>query len=211
MEKLLEAIKEELLKHLVLESVQPEDPIKVRNVPGPWVLLGSGNYAAVLFHPDYEEYAVKVYAPGRPGLAEEAEVYRRLGAHPAYSVLYHAGPDFLLLKRLRGVTFYDCIKRGISITDQAIRDIDEALKYAVSRGLHPHDVHAKNVMLGDGRGLIVDISDFLKQEDCTMWDDFKKAYSRLYRPVASLGVFPVPDTVLEAVRKGYRLWRRRRS
>ncbi|NGM84607.1 serine/threonine protein kinase [Paenibacillus sp. 7124] len=211
MEKLLEIIQEELLEHLVLESVEPEDPIEVRSVPRPWVLLGSGNYAAVLFHPEYEDYAVKIYAPGRPGLQEEVEVYRRLGSHPAYSLLYYAGPNFLLLKRLRGVTFYNCMKRGIPITDQAVRDIDEALEYAVSRGLHPHDVHAKNVMLGDGRGLIVDISDFLKQEDCTMWSDFKKAYSRLYRPVASLGVFPVPDKVLEAVRKGYRLWRRRRS
>ncbi|WP_025692750.1 serine/threonine-protein kinase [Paenibacillus zanthoxyli] len=211
MEKLLKMITEELLKHLVLESVHPEDPIEVRNVPEPWVLLGSGNYAAVLCHPDYDKYAVKIYAPGRPGLAEEVEVYRRLGTHPAYAELYHAGPDFLVLKRLRGVTFYDCMKRGIPITDQAIRDIDEALKYATSRGLHPHDVHAKNVMTQDGRGLIVDVSDFLKQEDCTMWDDFKKAYTRLYRPIASLWLFPVPRPVLEMVRKGYRLWRRRQS
>lgn len=52
------------------------------------------------------------------------------------------------------------MKQGILITEQAIRDIDIALDYARSRGLHPHDVHAKNVMVNDGRGLIVDVSDF---------------------------------------------------
>jgi len=53
------------------------------------------------------------------------------------------------------------------------------------------------------------VSDFLKQEDCNMWDDFKKAYYGLYRPIASLWLFPVPGAVLEVVRKGYQLWRRR--
>lgn len=211
MEKLLELITGELLKNLSVESVHPKEPVKVRCVPKPWMLLGAGNYAAVFFHPDYANYAVKVYAPGRPGLEEEAEAYRRLGHHPAYSECYYAGPDFLILKRLKGVTLYDCMKRGMLISDQAIRDIDSALEYARSRGLHPHDVHAKNVMIKDGRGLVVDVSDFLKQEDCGMWDDFKKAYYRLYLPVASRCLFPVPGAVLEAVRKGYRLLRSRNN
>lgn len=211
MDKLLTMIAEGLLPELLLESVNPADPIVVKVVPKPWKLLGSGNYAAVLFHPDYEDYAVKVYAPGRPGIEEETEVYRRLGSHPAFSGLLHAGAEFLVIRRLRGTTFYDCIKRGIPIPVQAVKDIDRALEYAESQGLHPHDVHAKNVMLQDGRGLVVDVSDFLKREDCTMWSDFKKAYYRLYRPLASRGMFPVPAPVLEAVRKGYRLWRKSRS
>ncbi|WP_245700372.1 serine/threonine protein kinase [Paenibacillus glacialis] len=190
------------------ESIHPNEPVKVRWVPKPWLLLGSGNYAAVFSHPDYAEYAVKIYAPGRPGLKEEAEVYKRLGNHPSYSMCYYVGSNFLILQRLKGITVYDCIKRGIPVSEQAIRDIDGALEYACSRELRPHDVHGKNIMINDGRGLVVDVSDFLKHEECTMWDDFKKAYYTLYQPLTSLWLFPVPDAVLEAVRKGYQLWRR---
>ncbi|WP_150274425.1 serine/threonine protein kinase [Paenibacillus tepidiphilus] len=211
MEKLVERVQDELLPNVTIESVDEREPVKVHRVPGSWRLLGAGNYAAVFCHPEYENYAVKIYAPGRPGLEQEREVYRCLGSHPAYAECYDAGSDFLILERLRGVTFYDCMKRGVLITEQAIRDIDDALDYARSRGLSPHDVHAKNVMLRDGRGVIVDVSDFLNREVCTMWEDYKKAYYRLYRPIASRWMFPVPRVFLEAVRKGYRLWSRRKS
>ncbi|GGG03146.1 serine/threonine protein kinase [Paenibacillus albidus] len=208
---MVELVTGQLLGKLSIESVNPNEPVQVRHFPSPWMLLGAGNYAAVFYHPDYPGEAVKVYAPGRPGLAEEAEVYRRLGFHPAYSVCYYEGANFLVLQRLLGVTFYDSIRRGAPIPEQAILDIDNALSYARTRQLHPHDVHGKNVMVREGRGLIVDVSDFLKQEDCSMWDDFKKAYYRLYQPIASRWMFPVPGTVLELVRKGYQLWRRRKK
>lgn len=101
MEKLLELVTGELLAKATIESVDPKEPVKVRSVPKPWKVLGTGNYAAVFYHPEAPDYAVKVYAPGRPGLTEEAEVYRRLGRHPAFSECYYNGPDFLILKRLR--------------------------------------------------------------------------------------------------------------
>lgn len=211
MDKLLEQITGELLGQVNIESVNPLEPVKVSGVPKPWSVLGTGNYAAVFCRQGAEEFAVKIYAPGRPGIEEEAEVYCRLGQHPAFSECYYAGADFLVLKRLGGVTFYDSMQRGILITGQAIEDIDNALQYARSRGLRPHDIHAKNVMLRDGRGLIVDVSDFLKDDDCSMWEDFKRLYYRLYRPVASRRVFPVPRLILETVRRGYRLWRRRKQ
>ncbi|CAM4514558.1 serine/threonine protein kinase [Paenibacillus typhae] len=210
MEKLRELITDDLMLKAIIESIDPQEPVKVSNVPFPWSVLGCGNYAAVFCHPDYEDYAVKIYAPGRPGLEEEAEVYKLLGHHPAYARCYYIGSTFLILDRLHGVTFYDSMKQGILITEQAIRDIDYALDYARSRGLQPHDVHAKNVMIRDGRGLIVDVSDFLKQEDCSMWEDYKKAYYRLYRPIASRWIFPVPRTILEIVRKAYK-WRKRNN
>lgn len=208
MKKLLKEVTEVLLPGLALESVDPYDPVVVGELPGPWTCLGAGNYAAVLLHPDFPEYAVKVYAPGRPGLEEELEVYRRLGKHPAYSESYASGDNFLILKRLKGLTVYECIRRGIRIPKQVIRDIDEALEYARSKGLYPHDIHAKNVMMENGRGLVLDVSDFLKQEYCGMWKDFKKAYYRLYVPVLLKRPFPVPYGMLEGVRKSYRLWKK---
>lgn len=202
LEELIEQVERGLVPHIRIESVDPLNPIVVRQVPPPWVLLGAGNYAAVVRHPDFEEWVVKVYAPGRPGIEEEAEVYRRLGSHPAYSECLHVGDRYLVLKRLRGFTFYNCLLRGIHIPKQAIRDIDSALDYARERGLHPHDVHGKNVMLDHGRGKVVDVSDFLKEDPCTMWDDVKTAYNRFYFPV--FHKLPIPEHLLNMIRKSYR-------
>ena len=188
--------------------MSPDDPVVVRHIPAGWRLLGRGNYAAVLYHPDHPEQVVKVYAPGRPGFEAEREVYRRLGDHPAYSECVHAADGFLVLRRLNGVTLYDSVHQGLPIPAQVIEDIDQALGYARSRGLHPHDVHGRNVMMEDGRGLVVDVSDFLKEEDCTKWEDLKTAYYRIYRPLLMPLGLRVPYFALDGVRLGYRLFRR---
>lgn len=199
---------------LRVESHSPVDPVVVHHVPEPWQVLGCGNYAAVFCHPDEPEVVVKVYAPDRPGIEAEAEVYQRLGDHPAFSCCYRRGDRFLVLRRLHGVTLYDCLHRGIAIPPQAIRDIDQALKYASQRGLFPHDVHGKNLMLHEGRGLVVDISDFLKREDCNAWRDLRRAYRYFYHPI----IYPlvkrlplrVPYRCLDWVRSSYRIVKRLR-
>jgi hypothetical protein len=205
----VELIERGLLQGLQIESLDPREPVVVHDLNPPWEIIGTGNYAAVLLHPQFSKYVVKIYAPGREGLSKEAEVYRKLGRHPAYSECCYVGGCYLILKRIKGITFYDCIKKGIHIPAQAIVDIDLALQYARERGLNPHDVHAKNVMLSSGRGQVVDVSDFLKEEPCTMWDDFKEAYDKLYVPFMYRKPFPVPRPVLEVIRKLYRLFRKR--
>lgn len=201
-------VHQELLPQLRVESVSADDPVVVHHAPAPWRVLGRGNYAAVLYHPDHPELVVKVYAPGRPGVEAEREVYRRLGRHPAYSECLYSEDGFLVLRRLHGVTLYDAVHRGLPIPERVIRDIDQALDYARGRGLHPHDVHGRNVMMHEGRGLVVDVSDFLRDEDCTKWKDLKKAYYRVYRPVFMRLRVRVPYFVLDLVRLGYRLARR---
>ncbi|MDY6897261.1 MAG: serine/threonine protein kinase, partial [Cyanobacteriota bacterium] len=95
-------------------------------------------------------------------------------------------------------------KLGIRVPKQVIKDIDKALDYARSRGLFPHDVHARNVMMYEGRGLVVDISDFLQQEKCSKWDNVKKAYYWVYLPFIYPLKLKVPLSLLNSVRKGYR-------
>ncbi|MEO0687343.1 MAG: serine/threonine protein kinase [Cyanobacteria bacterium J06649_11] len=202
--RLLEKIHGELLPNLQIESVNPHDPIKVRHIPPRWILIGTGNYAAVVHHPDFKDLVVKIYAPGRPGFEEEVEVYKRLGKHPAFSELFYAEDGFLVLKRLYGVTIWDCIKLGIRVPKIVIQDIDKALDYARSRGLFPHDIHARNVMMYEGRGLVVDISDFLQQEKCFKWDNVKKAYYWVYLPFIYPFKLRIPLSLLNVVRKGYR-------
>lgn len=201
---LIQHIHQYLLPTVKIESVHPHNPIEVRYIPSPWQLLGVGNYAAVFYHPNYPDQVVKLYAPGRPGFEEEVEVYRRLGCHPAFSECSYVGEQFLVLKRLYGVTLYDCLHRGIRIPRQVIRDVDRALDYARSRGLHPHDVHGRNVMMCQGRGLVVDVSDFLHEETCLKWEHLRRAYYWLYFPLCGVLRIRVPYFVLNWIRKGYR-------
>lgn len=205
--QLVQTIDSTFLPQVRLESVRPHDPIEVHHIPAPWRLLGTGNYAAVFAHPDYPELVVKVYAPGRPGFEDETEVYRRIGSHPAFSQCFYARGNFLVLKCLRGVTLYNCLHRGLRIPKRVILDIDQALDYARSRGLRPHDVHGKNVMMHEGRGSVVDISDFLRAGSGSAWDDLKKFYYWVYRPFLSPLRIRIPFALLEISRGAYRFLR----
>lgn len=210
MHQLIKDIYSGLLPEFKLESVKPHDPIKVSSLPHPWKLLGTGNYAAVVCHPDYPEEVVKIYAPGRPGFEEEVEVYHRLGSHPAFSECYYAEKNgevnFLVLKRLYGITLYDAIQKGLTIPKKVILDIDRALEYARMQGLYPHDVHGRNVMMHEGRGFVVDVSDFLHEEECAKWENLKRAYYWLYRPILAPLKLRIPYSLLDVVRKSYRFF-----
>lgn len=188
--------------------MDPHEPVCVEHVPCPWTVLGCGNYAAVVRHPEHPDLVVKVYAPGREGITLEAEVYRRIGSHPAFSECFHVGSNYLVLRRIRGMTLYECVRQGRWISPQAIADIHAALAYAESRGLHAHDVHGRNLMQHRGRGFIVDISDFLNPEPCRAWQDLRFAYFWLYRPLIAPFRLRVPSALLDATRRSYRLYRR---
>lgn len=204
---LIEHINNDLLQHIGMKSIRNLEPIIVSNVPEPWILIGVGNYAAVLTHPDFQEYAVKIYAKGREGINEEIKVYSKIENHNSFSKCFYFAENYLILKRIKGKTLYECLKEGIQIPASVIEDIDEALKYARSVGLNPHDVHAKNVMMLEGRGVVVDISDFNKFEECSLWKDFKKAYYKIYVPFLYNLHPPIPEFYLNIIRKSYRLYR----
>ena len=63
-------------------------------------------------------------------------------------------------------------------------------------------------MMQERRGLVVDVSDFLEQEDCSTRRDLKVAYYRDYRPLLRPLRLRVPYVVLDLVHAGYRLFRR---
>lgn len=202
--QLIESINQDLRPQVIIESVRPYDPVEVRLLPSPWVLLGTGNYAAVFAHPNYPEQAIKIYAPTRPGFEDEVEVYRRIGTHPAFSQCFYAQDNILILKRIRGVTLYNCLHQGLHIPRQVILDIDQALDYARDQGLNPRDVHGKNVMMHKGRGLVVDISDFLEKGSGSAWNDFKTFYFWIYRPLLSPAKIRIPLRFLDLSRFIYR-------
>ena len=143
-------IENELITNVILKSEHPNDPIVVRNIPVGWKCIGSGNYAAVFIHQSEPNVVVKVYGKEIDGLEKEVQVYKQLGEHPAYSKLIQFGEKYLVLKRLEGVTLYNALANGERIPESVIKDINNALKYAISRDLNPYDVHGKNVMMKDG-------------------------------------------------------------
>jgi hypothetical protein len=205
----VECIDRELLPQLQLHSnSNHHNPVVVDRLPSPWQKLGAGNYAAVFAHPDYPHQVVKIYAPGMAGFEEETEVYRRLGIHPAFSACLYTGANFLVLKRLYGTTLYDSVHQGLSIPPQVIVDIERALDDARNRGLNPSDVHGRNVMMLEGRGFVVDVSDFLHQGTCYKWRHLKRAYHWLYRPMIQPLKLRIPYLLLDVVRKSYRYCRR---
>jgi hypothetical protein len=204
----IKLIELELLPQIRLTTKSPFDPIIVNNRSKSWKTIGSGNYAGVFSHDSHPERVVKVYGRSPEELNKEIEVYKRLGNHESYSTLYDYGENYLILKKLKGITLFDAVVNGVPIPEVVIKGIDAGLDYARSVGLNPFDVHGKNVVMYQGRGYIVDVSDFYKIGYCRKWDDLKKAYKKIYRPFIYKYHPPIPFLVVDGVRKGYRLYRK---
>ncbi|CAH2713202.1 hypothetical protein BACCIP111895_00337 [Neobacillus rhizosphaerae] len=206
--KYIDLIEQELLTQIHLSTDSPFDPIIVNNRSNSWKTIGSGNYAGVFFHQADPKKVVKVYGRNPKDLKKEIEVYKRLGEHESYSTLYAYGDTYLVLKKIEGITLFDAVVNGVQIPKHVIEDIDKGLDYARTVGLNPFDVHGKNVVMFEGRGYIVDVSDFYKQGYCRKWDDLKKAYYKIYRPYLYKHHLPIPFFIVDGVRKGYRMYRR---
>ena len=199
-----------LLKKVILENKKVHDPIVVKNIPSGWKCVGVGNYAAVFTHYTEPDLVVKINAVEVENLEKEADIYRRIGKHPAYSYLVHQGSNYLVLKRLEGITLYNAFAKGIRIPESVIGDINEALDYARSCGLNPYDIHGKNVMMKDGRGYVVDVSDFYKEGKDEKWEDFVKAYYKLYKKTLYKFPMKIPLKVLDFIRHAYRFYKKMR-
>ncbi|WP_018664649.1 hypothetical protein [Heyndrickxia acidiproducens] len=205
--QLLKMIEEGLVEKILLESKNPHDPVIVKNIPDGWKCIETGNYAAVFSHATCPGLAVKVIRENTEALKKEAKVYKQLGDHPAYSKCFYHGPNYLVLKKLKGITLYDAIAKGIRIPASVIGDINEALLFARKSGLNPYDVHAKNVMMKDGRGYVVDVSDFYKEGKDEKWDDFVKAYQKIYLKTLYKHPVKIPYKVLNFIRHAYRFYK----
>ncbi|MGD8190069.1 serine/threonine protein kinase [Brevibacillus ginsengisoli] len=196
------------LGEVKLHSPSDDDPVVVTHVPSPWEVVGTGNYAGVFGHPDYPDLVVKLYAPGRPGIEREKEVYQRLGATRYFPECHQTGENYLVLTRIKGISLFDCVRYGIPVLPQVIEDVEEALGVARDKGLFPHDVHGKNVLMYQGRGYLIDVSDYYKNEYDKKWHDLRKAYYKVYLPFLKDRGWKIPLWVLDGVRKGYRMYRK---
>jgi hypothetical protein len=194
---------ERLLAGIRIRASASNEPIDIEHVPAPLRLLGSGTDAVVVQHPDHPERAYKVYAPETVGcLADEYRAYQRLAGSPYFAACLGHGAFYLVLSYEAGPTLYECLVRGIPIPRRAIADVEAGRDHARRVGLHPKDVHLKNVLLQGDRGKILDVSKYVAPGDeDPVWDHLAEGYRRLY-PV--LRGRPIPVCVIERVKRRYK-------
>ena len=131
-------------------------------------------------------------------------MYKQLGENPFFPHCYGRGINYLVIEYCKGINVYDCLIQGIFIPEQVIFDVEEAIKYGRSWGLNPCDIHIKNILVNDGKGFLVDVSEYHKQYECKRWEYLKQVYYDYYLKVYRPGM-TVPSWLLETIRKWYKL------
>lgn len=126
--------------------------------------------AIKVFHPKYVDVVQK-----------EVEAYSLLSEeNPYFAKMYEYGENFVIIDYIEGYTLYECLSRGIIIEETVIKQIDEAIEYARSKGLNPSDVHVKNIILNGNQLKIIDLEGFVREGKCYRWKNLKRYYYRYY-------------------------------
>lgn len=195
---------ENKVKGIIIESDYPRDPVHVTEYPEDWRCVGVGCSAAVFQPRDCPEISIKVFAAKFAGIAhEESEIYKQLGNSPFFPRFYGRGDNFLVIEFRKGRNIHDCLIQGVFIPEQVIYDVEEAIQYARSRGLNPSDIHIKNILVHEGRGFLIDVSDYRRFGECKRWETLKEVYYDYYAKIYRPGI-TVPSWLLETIRKWYK-------
>ena len=194
---------EALLEAIRIRAGASNEPITIEHVPAPLRVLGSGTDAIVVRHPQLPELAFKVYAPTTLGcLTDEYAAYQRLAGSPYHAACLGRGAFYLVLSYEPGPTLYECLVKGIPVPAQAMADVEVARAYARAVGLHPKDVHLKNVLLQGNRARVLDVSKYVAPGDeDKVWDALAEGYRRLYPLLRGRRV---PVWLIELVKRRYK-------
>jgi hypothetical protein len=194
---------EELLRAIRIRACPSNEPIVIEYLPAPLRLLGYGTDAVVVQHPGLPERAFKVYAPETVGcLVDEYHAYQRLAGSSYFAACLGQGDFYLVLSYEPGPTLYECLVHGVPVPEQAMADVEVARNYARQVGLHPKDIHLKNVLLQGGRARILDVSKYVAPGDeDRVWDHLAEGYRRFYPVIRGRRV---PVWVIEMVKRRYK-------
>lgn len=194
---------EPLLRAIRIRASASNEPIVIEYVPAPLRLLGSGTDAIVVQHPGLPERAFKIYAPETIGcLADEYHAYQQLAGSPYFATCIGRGAFYLVLTYEPGPTLYECLVQGIAVPHEAIADVEAARLSARRVGLHPKDVHLKNVLLQGNRAKVLDVSKYVAPGDeDRVWDHLAEGYRRFYPLIRGRRI---PVWVIEMVKRRYK-------
>lgn len=145
-------------------------------------LVGTGR-SAFVFKVKGSNRAIKVFFPEFISIAkEEAEIYRVLQNISYYPMMHDSGLNYIVIDYIEGLTLFECLTRGKSITRAHIKEIDYALSLAADQGLNPSDIHLRNIFItADGEIKMIDVARFRQLKHCRQWHDLKRAYGQYYR------------------------------
>lgn len=194
---------EALLRAIRIRASASNEPIVIEHLPAPLRLLGTGTDAIAVQHPGLPERAFKVFAPETVGcLTDEYEAYRHLAGSPYFAACLGHGAFYLVLSYEAGPTLYECLVEGIPVPEQVMADVEAARDYARQVGLHPKDIHLKNVLLQGDRARILDVSKYVSPGDeDRVWEHLAEGYRRFYPLIRGRRI---PVWVIELVKRRYR-------
>ncbi|MFB4162348.1 protein kinase family protein [Alteribacillus sp. JSM 102045] len=145
-------------------------------------LIGKGR-SAYVFKILRSQKVLKVFFPDFTNIAaEEAGIYRDLEGLEFFPALYEAGSNYLVLDFIEGHTLFECLQQGIPVSEQNMKEVDQALNLARNKGLNPSDIHLRNIMVTQhGKIKIIDVARYRQTKHCTQWEDLKRAFYRFYK------------------------------
>ncbi|SMF84230.1 hypothetical protein SAMN05661091_2560 [Paenibacillus uliginis N3/975] len=177
------------------------DPVTIEGESDDLHCIGIGTDAAVFVYEPMPAYAYKLYAKqALPKKEAEIGVYHALVGSPYFPVFYGAGERYVVISHESGLTLYDCLLYGVPIPNQVIDDVEVARSFVREKGLNPRDIHLKNVLLQDGRGKVLDVSEYVQNGNDKRWEHLVWAYDNVYPLLEGK---KLPLWVLEAVKNGY--------
>lgn len=192
---------EEALSLIQVTGSEKNEPVLINGMTDGVRCIGVGTDAAVFTSDRAPGCAFKLYSDIALEKKEiEGGVYERLAGIPFFPRYYGAGRNYLVLSLEPGITLYDCLLQGIPIPEQAILDVEEARKLVRARGLNPRDIHLKNVILQNGRGKVLDVSEYVLEGNDNRWEHLVWAYRLFYHMIEGR---KIPAWALEAVKNGY--------
>ncbi|HEV8627797.1 MAG TPA: serine/threonine protein kinase [Acidimicrobiia bacterium] len=194
---------EELLRRIRIRACPSNEPVIIEHIPAPLRLLGRGTDAVAVQHPGLPERAFKIYAPETMScLADEYQAYGQLAGSPYFAACLGRGDFYLVLSYEAGPTLYECLVQGIPVPEQAMADVEVARDYARQVGLHPKDIHLKNVLLQGDRARILDVSKYVAPGDeDRVWEHLAEGYRRFYPLIRGRRI---PVWVIEMVKRRYK-------
>ncbi|XEC94735.1 serine/threonine protein kinase [Paenibacillus tarimensis] len=204
---------EDALKQIEVRGNNKNELVEIMASADGLQCIGIGTDAAVFRYDRTPDYAYKVYSHEAAVKKEiEENVYRRLNGVGYFPRYYGKGDNYIVLSLEQGVTLYDCLIRGIAIPRKAILDVEEAREYARLQGLNPRDIHLKNVLLQNGRGKVIDVSEYVMEGNDRRWEHLLWAYNHIYPLIEGV---KIPAWLLEFTKTGYNwiqkaafVWRR---
>lgn len=145
-------------------------------------LIGTGRSACV-FQIQETNKVIKVFPTNFEHIAEEeADIYRELVNIDYFPTIYDSGSNYIVMDFIKGHTLFECLNKGIEISDKQIKKIDSILYMARKIGLNPSDIHLRNIIITTNNEIkIIDVARFRQIKNCDQWDDLKTAYYKYYQ------------------------------